>query len=276
MTHRILYAFVSLALTSGAAFADECAPAFSNVMPTLEVSVDPFNPRQTVAQAMIPVSLGETQCEVLIQFESVGGRRVLRGSGGELEYRLIARERGLADRLSGQGTVQSPLRITIDDLRLMPPGQYDGEVEARLFSGAGELLDGPVLIQIRANVLPRAQANLAGANARTSYAHVDFGTLQSGERARLMLQVRSNTQVTVQLTSQNGSELRLADAPGAPAIPYELAFDGEANAAGQGFLRSPRLSQAGEYYPIEIVVGPVTGVFAGRYNDIVTVTVTPN
>ncbi|MEQ1811005.1 MAG: hypothetical protein ABL889_13820 [Terricaulis sp.] len=276
MSQRILSAIMFLTLMSGTAFADECVATFSNVMPTIEVSVDPFSPGQTAAHAMIPVNLGDAQCEVLIQFDAVGGRRVLRGAGGELEYRLTTRESGLADRLGGQGTVQSPLRIAIEDLRLVPPGRYEGEVEARLFSLAGGLLDGPVLIHIRANVLPRAQANLAGANAGASYARVDLGTLQSGERARLMLQVRSNTQVTVQLTSQNGSELRLEGAPSAPSIPYELAFDGEANVAGQGFVRSPRLSQAGEYYPIEIVVGPVRGVFAGRYNDIVTVTVTPN
>jgi spore coat protein U-like protein len=106
---------------------------------------------------------------------------------------------------------------------------------------------------------------------------MDFGILETDESQRIYLQVRANTTVAIELSSENEGVLKLDGAPGAAPIEYSLTFDGERGSGSSWRTsRTPPLTLAGASYPIDVQIGAVEGRFAGRYRDTVTITVIPN
>ncbi|MBI1187613.1 MAG: hypothetical protein GC206_09860 [Alphaproteobacteria bacterium] len=278
-------ATVALApLLAGEAFA--CAARLPSAAPPAEAAVDPFSPYQTVIDLPIMLEIdGECDGVELVAHSPAGaGDRALRGPGGAIEYRLTAPSgptlRNTRDPGGGVHILRGgpmALRATIGDAAsALAPGAYEDDVELSLYDRrSGALLSGPLNVVVRADIAPRVQANLAGL-ARGGNATMDFGALEPGERQRVMLQVRANTQVSIALESENGGELKLDAAPGAPGVGYTLTFDGErGGAAPWRFSRTPPLTLRGAAYPIEIQIGATEGRFAGRYRDVVTITVIP-
>jgi hypothetical protein len=109
-------------------------------------------------------------------------------------------------------------------------------------------------------------------------ASIDFGTARSGATERVFVNVWSNGSVNVTLESANKSVLKLVDNESLPAISYAARFDGAPISLATPYLvqRTPPLSTTGASYELAVTLGDVSNKFAGRYRDVVTVTVNQN
>ena len=144
---------------------------------------------------------------------------------------------------------------------------------------------GPVGLgaEIRRSVTPAVrvrssvQANFTGTDATASaggMAGLDLGVLTPGLRRDLGLQLRANTDVDVQITSDNAGQLAHETVPGA-AIPYTLDLAGSRVdlSATQSIAVGAGLADTGRTAPITIEIGAFDRVPAGAYSDVVRVRV---
>lgn len=125
------------------------------------------------------------------------------------------------------------------------------------------------------NVLPSARVGLAGAyTVSEGQALVDLGELREGP-APVPLQVRVNStgRYTIDVTSANAGRLRLGTSDW--SVPYSLSIGNRrVNLSGTDTLAGP---PAGGYtresLPIHISIGDISGRRAGRYSDVISISV---
>lgn len=251
-------------------------------------AVDPFSPR--VVSMLVPVVLVNNSRDVCLTSLNVesetGDANVLRSATSALGYELRD-QRGDVIVVGGRGIPvrATPGRTTINFRAVVKggdsadAGHYEDVLLVSAASPDGEVLDGPRPLRLGARITPRAQVNIAGQRGPflqgSGLKRINFGSLTTGETQRVFVQVRSNTDISVAVDSQNGGVMKHTSMPTAPGIEYTLRFDGDL--IGQGArriaLRRPRPGLRGESYPLDITVGDVTGKYAGDYRDLVRISV---
>ena len=132
---------------------------------------------------------------------------------------------------------------------------------------------------------PRAQLNLAGAagafGSDSSVEVVDFGDAVTGATRRIFVQVRANTPSILTIKSEHrGAMRRVTDDKIATesSVPYAVDLAGEAvdlSALWSKDVDPPR-TLAGMSLPMSFTLGAVGSQMAGRYEDILTIDVSPN
>ena len=171
------------------------------------------------------------------------------------------------------------LDLAVPQGRVIEAGSYDQPFRIVFETTGGEQLAGPVEGTIRLAVPPRAQVNVAGADGRFGEAgfldEVVFDDPRRGDRRRVFVQVRSNANATVTLSSRNGGVMVNEEAEGS-AIAWSAEVSGvplDLSAPSVVATTGPT-QRRGASLPLDIVVGEATRRFAGTYTDLVTVTVT--
>ncbi|MGN3975263.1 hypothetical protein [Tsuneonella sp. SYSU-LHT278] len=186
---------------------------------------------------------------------SSGDRRqiVLGASGSHtVMYKLVATE---AD-VSRSGTFTQNVTLEAQDASL------------RVLGGT------PVLLGLE--VLPSARIGLAGAyRISDGHALVSLGELRKGPApVPLQLRVNSTGRYDLDVTSLNGGNLRLGSSGW--KVPYSIAIGGtKLNLSGTGRVSGPSddgLTRAA--LPIHFVIGDVSDRPAGRYSDLISISVT--
>ncbi len=170
----------------------------------------------------------------------------------------------------------------------IPAGQYadaalfESDLVFTLEDATSSMALSEDFLRASTNIPARAQTNFAGANAGylngTSFALVDFGEIEVGARRNINFQVRGNTNVLIEVSSENHGTMVNTAMPSQHPIPYRIVADGEALdlSAPQSLMRRPERSLAGSSYPMEVIIGkPDEGLFSGQYRDIITIDVTP-
>lgn len=281
-----------------AAAAAQCQARIEAPGQVRSAPLDPFLARSTLIE--IPVSVRYTsdqRCPLTITATSSGGgRRVLRSGPHTLPYVLtdassfeLPNAAGLVRGFVIPPGAPTPTRSVkllgrIDVEQAVPAGSYTDQVELRLYNAAtGELLDGPATLALEVEAPQRVQINLAGVRgpfgAGAGYSVMDFGRLETGETQSAYLQVRANSDVSIVVESERGGVLAPREGSG-PGVPYMLRLDGQTVAlrggASGGLRRSPTRSLAGQSYEVQVTIGAVEGLFAGDYQDVVTLTVVPD
>jgi hypothetical protein len=175
--------------------------------------------------------------------------------------------------------------LLVPALQVVPRGDYLGQLEVR---GIGEGNE-PVTIgggssALRIVVPGRVEMSISGSAAAPFSDHgmapasIDFGEAVTGAMQRVFVNVWSNGSVAVTLDSENHGKLLHTADPSLRPIPYTARFDGVPVGLAAPFTvqRSPPASLSGASYPLAVTLGDVTGRFAGRYKDVITVTVDQN
>lgn len=131
------------------------------------------------------------------------------------------------------------------------------------------------VIPVTVNTLRSVSMSLPGASTSTT---LDFGTLTTGDRKGVNVQIRSTTPFKVSMLSDNNGVLGLVgDSQKRWTIPYTAELDGleitesrpiESNAPS-GPLAAPAT------WRFRVTVGDVSGARAGVYRDIITLKVSP-
>lgn len=184
---------------------------------------------------------------------------------------------------SGNETRTLSFVLAMPARQIRPAGTYADTVTVSLYSGtrAQYQLERSVAIQVTAPVpqlVGLALVPTGGGFAPEATAHLlEFGSLAAGRELGLDLRVRSNAGYSVSLQSQNGGVLRHATVP-TDTVPYTLEIGGAPVLLGtqaevfltrRGVITGPN----GEPHPILVRLGAPGEAGAGRYTDIVTITV---
>lgn len=287
--------------------ASTAAATLQTAEPVIEVSqeastpYDPFAPGRSDTE--LSLTIRDAPPGAILTAEPSAGAPLVMASpdGAELPY-LLRDEAGRAARqgarleviLPDPGIDEAMVREARLDLRLVaepgivaPPGRYEATLDLSVLDANGALLTEFLAVPAAIEVIARTQVVLAGTSGAfdpaASVGFVDFGTLETGERRRLFVTVRANAPSQITVTSENGGRMTLRDAggaavPGGGAISYDVTLDGAASGLGAPLVlrREPPLNASGVPYPFDIVIGTVSGAFAGTYRDDLLVEVRPD
>jgi len=177
------------------------------------------------------------------------------------------------------------VKIRIPANLISPAGNYADTLTLRLFqiTGTGAIKRGnDQTVQTRAAIESRAQVNIAGASAPTTYGayqleRLDFGALTSNKSKKAIVQVRATRPVMITVSSQNGGLLKHQTIPSA-SIRYGIVLDGSPLGLDSTSMltRTPAmLNLNATNYDMLVTIGDTTGRPAGAYLDRVTVNVMP-
>ena len=292
-------------LASSLAFATSASAQCVTVDPVIvpAVRVDPLD-ATGAAQVMQPVTITFRRVGLengplrvtyqIVDEDSTGAQRVGVTGGPQLEWRSgesgrnIGATRNEAYALLRSGEValaeneasdQSSLRLFLPNLREdFPAGVYREQFTVRYWCGDADATlphEIPGIVTVTVEVPNVLSANVAGASTRGEIDFLDFATLSRA----LSVSVRSTGPYAVTAESLNGSVMLREGARGADAadrIPYVVTFGGRPLVLGAASsFTNPRAGLAGQQISLNVTVDDVSSKRAGRYSDILVLTLAP-
>lgn len=270
-----------------------CALSAETQTDIVSIPYEPFSANDALGELRIRVeNSGDESCEARLYVRPLDGAFHLAGSGGAtLEWRFRdsasssahAGEAGpFVAHVAGGDAEEIAIPIAAPAGQIVPRGAYTTDLEIRAEDAAGAPVDvrraNP---SITADVSARVLMSISGVRwgpRGLAPAGIDFGQLETGETGRVFVNVWANSSVTVMLSSQNGGRMLNLENPALPGIDYAARFDGAAVSLASGAIlqRAPPLRTEGASYELAITVGDVSNRYAGRYQDIISVTVNEN
>lgn len=130
-------------------------------------------------------------------------------------------------------------------------------------------------VHIPIYVVDTMSIRIAGAGR---HGKVNFGTLEQGEKKRVNIISRSSRPYDIDITSRNGGVLRRQGRGGAEwSIDYSLELDSQViDLTDPTTLQFPEPKYHGsERHNVQITIGSVDSVRAGRYRDLITFRISP-
>lgn len=239
---------------------------------------DAFNARQTLVVTV--QNTGTLNCSYRV---SVPPSFYPLQFGGKLSFSLsttiasgdTAGTLTLTTPILGPGnSAQSPIILTALRGQATSSGQFIagfGLALAAVGAPVGSPPIDQVSVPLTCTVPPVFEINLAGSGHRTS---VQFGNLETGKNASVMLQTRTNGNHRLEFESSNRGLLALRGHSGpAATIPYTATVDGQplalASPAALSFATAP--GEATRRFTVTI--GNTSGKLAGTYRDVITVAI---
>jgi len=161
-------------------------------------------------------------------------------------------------------------------------GEYGVNLRMLVRNVDGVELISPVPVRLVLQSTPRAQVNLAGAAGTFgeggSVEVVDFGEAATGATRRIFIQVRANAPSVLSIKSEHsGAMHRVEEAENATVVPYTVELEGESVDLTALWTREvdPPRTLAGVSLPMTFVLGLINGQMGGRYEDVITIAVSP-
>lgn len=259
-------------------------------------SYDPFSPVNTVITLDLKVSNDTVHaCNGRFYVAPRDSLLKLHNGTTSLIYRVDAAHTGGGPLPNGWGPFNAHvpthgsdilhIQFTVQPQQIVPRGSYTSELTIAGVSEANRPIevtgDGAIL---HAKVPSKVDMSISGTAASSlpsghmAPASIDFGIMHTGEVGRVFINVWSNGSVTISLESANHGVLRHVANPALPPIGYSATFDGAPiNLAGiYSAQRAPPATLMGASYPLVVTLGDVSHKFAGKYRDIITVSVNQN
>ncbi len=173
-------------------------------------------------------------------------------------------------------TVTRLLSFVVDASQLRGDGSFSQKLRLQAVGREQDVLTSRDL-SLELQVRPVTAIQLAGAVSRRagSGATVDLGELSKGlHQSPLQLQVQSTRGYVVSFSSENQGRLSLG-ATGW-SVPYALVLDGERYQLNQpSSLRVGGWKERFDRFSLGFDVESVSGLRAGRYSDVLTISVRP-
>lgn len=226
---------------------------------------------------------GDEPCVGVLQIERTASFDALKGPrNNELGYLIVAPEnirRILLDPISqrtqslpvfvpAKSSVEIRPRLLVEGGQSARKGRYFATLQALVTLGR----NGPVIdreFNVSAQVQSRVQANFVGGrNAR-----LNLGELEPNKQKRIKLQIRATSDVDLNISSENNGNL--VKGKGAGEVPYTMSLDGRDIDLENGSQFDVALQNGirGESLPVVVTVGEFSNAPVGRYQDVVTVTI---
>jgi hypothetical protein len=287
--------FAAMALLSSPGYAAKGCEIEAQFGSGAQSVYDPFSPADMILTLTVTArNRSDQACQARFYVAPVGSGLHLLSGASRLTYDLEA-PRGGGSRpdergpfiahvpANGSQSVEVPIRVRAH--QVVAKGDYIGQLELRGIAAGNE----PVAISgasmpIRVLVPARVELNISGTRAPPFSDHnlpgtsIDFGEAQAGATERVFVNVWSNGRVAITLSSENHGAMRHLANPALPSLKFSARFDGSQAALEGPFSirRMPPQDINGASYPLELTLGDVSGRFAGRYKDVITVSVDQN
>jgi hypothetical protein len=284
----------ALALFAGGTTAEACDLALVEGTQTARIEYNPFALAPTPGALDVGlVNNGESECDLRLSFTDETGIEVTYVVLGEVEVRFRPRESSgvqAADVQKGvfqyhldagsKGVAQ--LDAAVVRGAVADAGEYGVDLRLVIRNTDGTELISPVPVRVVLQSTPRAQLNLAGAAGAfgegSSVEVVDFGEAITGATRQIFVQVRANAPSVLSIKSEHGGVMRrVEEAENATVVPYAVELAGEAvdlTALWTKEVDPPR-TLAGLSLPMNFILGLINGQMGGRYEDLITIDVSP-
>jgi len=277
----VLLGFGSISL------ADE--PGVSLVLPSnLSITYDPFSglPSSEFLQAELNFEKRK-QPGFSVRIRPINrGKFMAIGRQGRLPIQLEAmdapRLRRVADEYqqnwpaknSAKRTRELSYVVLLPESRIVGVGVYELPLEVDILDVATR----QIILQVQ--VEPGLQMNIAGTRGNyekgEKVAVIDFNELQTGETQQVFIQVRGNTRAEIKIESENGGVMRSREDQSL-FVDYTVNLDGVKStlATPLSIVRHVAPNKRGSAYKMKVRVGNVERAFAGSYQDIIHINVSP-
>ena len=295
---RAIAAVLALVLATSPALASgsPCNAQIGTIAPVPTVAYDPFDGvAKSVTFQVQAVNNGADACtlSLAIASQATGSQRNFKMGAQKLRYLVetpggddyenaIDEPRGSITLAGGVGkTKMIDVVVKVPAGLIGPAGTYTDILKFRLYRAGGNALGPDRTANAAAIVEERAQVNIAGASGYSypfGVDRIDFQTLTTGETKNAIVQVRATSAVAIVVQSQNHGRMKHKVLNADPGVPYTMRLDGTTvnlTAASYAVLRSPPVSLEGVSYPMLLQVGDVSARPAGNYQDLLTITVSP-
>jgi hypothetical protein len=290
MILRNLAAFAALTLAAAPVNA-QCEAAFESLTETSgAVDLDPFDPSPFERTLRVAVrNTGTDPCRIgLSATDRTLGTRLLTNT--QVPYELVWKNLPIPNfdtPVPGRELALAPgeVREIYISLQVLRPIQTRPVPTEAVFTLRLHDLDSAdqVIVQqdarLAANIVAIAQINIAGSSSSFGSIYgidtVDFGNLEEGKRQRVFVQLRGNLSMRMTVVSANAGILRHDVISSAPGIPYSVELLGQAFIASSPRTFNGLLSTGvyGANIPMTLIIGKLGEVPAGRYSDVLTLSI---
>lgn len=262
------------------------------------VTID-YNPFDVIASPPGDLDLelanaSDTDCEVVLLFTDLADAPIPKLFAGGAPIAFRPRETSDLRRtefttftyaltVPAQGRAMAQFDVSVAETVVITAGVYPVEMRLAVRGLDGTSLITPLPVEISVSSPARAQMNIAGAagsyGSGTSVETIDFGEAKTGAVRRAYLQIRANAHSTVTFDSEHRGRLATKPLSGPPGyIGYQVALDG-ADVPLDRVTRlpvDPPRTLEGMSMPLTFTLGQVGGARAGGYNDLLTISVSPD
>lgn len=187
-------------------------------------------------------------------------------------------------RVAENDSVRAEMDVAVLRDAVVEAGEHSTDLRMAVQNSNGEDLFQPVPLRVILRSTPRAQVNIAGGagafGTGSTVEVIDFGTASTGLTRRAFLQVRANTEATLTVVSQNRGVMHLVDVElegEGTTVPYTFELDGAAVDMEDPWIHKvdPPRTLEGVSLPMDFTLGVISGQMSGRYEDVITIDVTP-
>lgn len=269
-----------------------CELAISEVSQRTQNKYDPLSHYDYLQTVELKIrNVGSKKCSGTLGFEiGAGSGKLEGGSGDSLNYLLVDEHNLSSILFNPQRQSQSQLSINLEprrsvqfNPRLYIPraqgatsGKYESQIDA-VYQGVKNHQQKRIAFHFGSHVRASVQANFVGVDRvgnNGKYGVVKLGELSPGLRRTLGLQLRSNSNVDVSISSENLGELKHKSMP-ETGIGYSLRVGGhDIDLSSKDEIDLPAdLSRKGLTNSIEVELDDFGNVPSGRYGDIIHVRV---
>lgn len=276
--------------------AAACDLVLAQVPEPVRIAYNPFAPDGAAPAALdlLFQNRSDAVCDLRLALTDAAGLEVgqLTLAGVEVEFR--ARESsGLVEAptqrgvfhlsVAGGSTGRAQLNAVVLNDAVAEAGVHEVELTLLVRDAAGRSLLAPVPLRVALVSTPRAQLSLAGAagafGSGSSVEVVDFGEAATGATRRIFVQLRANAPSSLIISSLHRGVLkRVEPLEGAPSLAYRLEVDGQVVDLATRWSRpvDPPRDKSGLSLPMIFTLGEVRGPAAGRYEDVLTIDISPD
>jgi hypothetical protein len=182
----------------------------------------------------------------------------------------------------GAGEIRAELDAAVVQNAVVEAGEHTADLYLLIENAEGQLLLPRTPLRLILTSTPRAQVNIAGSagafGSGLTVEVIDFGLAATGVTRRAFIQVRANAESTLMIRSENRGVMRhLEFAETGTVVPYSLELDGMPVDLTELWTRriNPPRTLEGVSLPMDFTLGEITGQMSGRYEDLITIDVTP-
>jgi len=260
-------------------------------------SYDPYSGQPAYGQFQVSwINQGDKKCMgdavVRLNGEAYGMRNPAQPSMGLLYYGLVneSTSTDITPNTTNSGQFNGPqlqvepgerviqtMGLSVDTQNLSGDGLFQQTVTLGLRRRNSVVYEGQADVTLAINVRPSAVMGLTGAFQRNNgVANIELGELSPGRtNDPVNLWVRGTRGYKVTIQSRNQGEMRQAN--GDWAVPYGLSIGGVSIDLTNPvpFQSTPGAGLRNDTYPLVITVGQTAGQRAGRYSDLLTLTLAP-
>ncbi len=171
-------------------------------------------------------------------------------------------------------SAQLPIILTVPRGQPSLSGYFTSKVGFALAVAGSPAAQAPIdqaIVPLTCTVPPIFEINLAGSGRKTT---VQFGNLEAGQKASVILQTRTNSDHRLVFQSVNGGYLSLHGHSGpASTIPYSATVDGQPVTLTSPVALSFAAESGEASRRVTVTVGDTSGKLAGTYTDVITVSI---